>query len=34
VVHFDGHVGEMGIGDFERIDGSGGKNNAFWKPKQ
>lgn len=33
-VYFDGHVGEMGKGDFEAIDSSGGKNHAFWKPKQ
>ena len=31
VVYFDGHVGEMSKGDFERIDKSGGKNNPFWK---
>lgn len=34
VVYFDGHVGEMGKADFEQIDKSGGKNNAFWRPKQ
>jgi prepilin-type N-terminal cleavage/methylation domain-containing protein len=32
VVYFDGHCGEMGKADFEKIDTSGGKNNAFWKP--
>ena len=32
-VYFDGHVGEMSRADFERIDESGGKNNAFWKAK-
>ena len=31
VVYFDGHVGEMSKGDFQRIDKSGGKNNPFWK---
>ena len=34
VVYFDGHVGEMSKGDFQKIDKAGGKNNAFWKPKQ
>lgn len=33
VVYFDGHVGEMGKADFEAIDKSGGKSNAFWNPK-
>ncbi|MEY3896623.1 MAG: hypothetical protein RLZZ214_2143 [Verrucomicrobiota bacterium] len=32
-VYFDGHVGEMSKGDFEKIDKSGGKSNAFWKTK-
>lgn len=32
-VYFDGHVGEMGKADFQAIDKSGGKNNAFWNPK-
>lgn len=32
-VYFDGHVGEMSKADFEKIDKSGGKNNAFWKAK-
>ena len=32
-VYFDGHVGEMSKADFEQIDKSGGKNNAFWKAK-
>lgn len=34
VVYFDGHVGEMSKGDFEKIDKSGGKNHAFWKVRQ
>lgn len=34
VVYFDGHVGEMSKGDIQAIDKRGGKNNAFWNPKQ
>lgn len=33
-VYFDGHVGEMSKADFEKIDKSGGKSNAFWKAQQ
>ena len=33
-VYFDGHVGELGKGDLEAIDKKGGRNNAFWNPKQ
>ena len=33
-VYFDGHVGELSKGDFEKFDKSGGKNHAFWKAKQ
>ncbi len=32
-VFFDGHVSEISKADFEKIDKSGGKNNAFWKAK-
>lgn len=32
VVYFDGHVGEMGKGDFEAIDKAGKKSHPFWTP--